>query len=126
MPTKPVFAPRGRDGQPLMREPVPFTPLIYLAGTTAHRFALHRELNLLPERMKHWIVSDPVSGAMVCRVRGTYKGLPVASSGLTLRDARSAAMATLDELLERVGSDAFNARLAAAHAEFAPASEVAA
>ena len=123
MPTKPSFAPRGRDGQPLMREPVPFTPLIYLAGTQAHRLALHRELTLLPEKMKHWIVSDPVSGAMICRVRGTYKGMPCASSGLGLRDARSAAMATLDDLLARVGSDAFNTRLAAAHAEFAPAME---
>ena len=123
MPAKPSFAPRGRDGQPLMREPVPFAPLIYLAGTQAHRLALHRELTLLPEKMKHWIVSDPVSGAMVCRVRGTHKGMPCASSGFGLQDARSAAVATLDELLERVGSDAFNARLAAAHVEFAPAME---
>lgn len=121
MTTKPSFQARGRDGALLKRGPIAYTVLVYSAGTQTHRLALHRELLPLPQSKLGWIVSDPVSGAMICRVRGAYKGMPVASSGFGLRDARRAAMATLDELLERVGSDAFNDRLAAAHAEFAVA-----
>ncbi len=120
---KPTFNARGRDGS-IIAHDVPYTVVMLIVGTTAHRLALHRSLGNFPDSVKTWQVSDPISGAVICAdVGGRYKGLPVSSRGQTLRDARPAAVYALDRLVERVGSEAFNARLAAAAAQYgAPAS----
>jgi len=103
MPTKPTFTMRDRQGKPF-GDPIKYTPLIVIAGTQAHRFALHRQHN-------EWMVSHPASGARVCDVRATYKGVPVSSAGQPLAWARKAAMAQIESMLERMGSDRFNWRI---------------
>lgn len=102
MPKKPVFQMLRRDAEPL---PTPYNPLIYTRMTSAWRFALHKS-------GRQWIVSDPASGAKICTVTATYKGVPVASGDLPLKQARLAALADLDALVDRVGFDRFAAVLA--------------
>ena len=92
-------------------EPVPYTPIIFIAGTVAHRLALHREPGAAPAAYREWAVSHPVIGAKVCRVTGTVKGLPCSSKGLNSKDARAAAMDQLTALCERIGSEKFNATI---------------
>ena len=87
-----------------------------------HRLALHRSSigvhPSFPHSSLSWQVSDPISGGLILRdVGASYLGMPVSSAGLSLPTARMIAMARLDALLERIGSDAFNARLAAAAAQ---------
>ena len=110
MKAKSTFMTRGADFAELER--VEFTPLIYIAGTVTHRLALHLEVGPLPNMMKQWRVSHPVIGATVCRVTGTYKGVPCSSRSMGPRDARMHAVACLDAMLERIGSDRFNATIA--------------
>ena len=88
--------------------PVPYTPIIFIAGTVAHRLALHREPGASPAKYREWVVAHPVIGAKVCRVTGTIKGLPCSSKGLNSKEARAAAMAQLEALCERIGSAKFN------------------
>jgi len=88
--------------------PVAYTPIIFLCGTVTHRLALHREAGAAPAAYREWAVSHPVIGAKVCRVTGTVKGLPCSSKGLNSKQARAAAMAQLERLCERVGSEKFN------------------
>ncbi len=68
-----------------------------------HRLALHREIGSAPERSRRWVVSDPLSGCLICRVSATYKGMPVSSAGLTIAQARSLALIDLDSLVDRIG-----------------------
>lgn len=113
--TKPTFKPRTTAGLTLAA--VEYTPLIYIAGTEAFRFALHKQANsLLPDARKEWVVSEPVTGMQVCVVRGDLGGIAVSSRGLPPRRARAAAMDTLDQLLERVGSVAFSEKINTAKA----------
>jgi hypothetical protein len=91
--------------------PVSYTPIIFTAGTTTHRLALHREAGAAPDAYREWAVSHPVIGAKVCRVTGTVKGLPCSSKGLNSKQARAAAMAQLEALCERIGSAKFNATI---------------
>lgn len=110
---KPKFTPVTVDNQ--LREPVEYTPLIYIAGTQTHRLALHKRINtVLPESRREWVVSHPASGAKVLEVTSVYKGVPCSSAGAPLKQARADAIACLDALLERVGSERFNAVLAGA------------
>lgn len=118
---KPTFQPLHRDGH-LMDDAIEYTPLVYIAGTAVHRLALHRSYGSrdLPNSSRGWQVSDPASGGCIIGdVGGTYKGMPVSSRGMTLRDARANAMAALDSLLGRIGSTAFNDRLEAARLKYA-------
>lgn len=118
---KPTFFPTRFDGF-RFDAAVEYTPLIYIVGTVVHRLALHRTLTnyALPKQKQGWQVSDPVSGACLVRdVGGVYKGMPTSSTGITLREARANAIASLDALIERVGSDAFNAKLADAAKQYA-------
>jgi hypothetical protein len=108
---KPAFTPVNSDGAP-MGEPVAFTALIYTAGTITHRLALHKEISALPDGYRQWVVSHPGIGAKVCTVRAYHKGCPVSSARMSQTSARAAAIATLDEMLERIGSDKFNAVIA--------------
>ena len=105
---KPTFQMKERHGADI-GQPVPYTALMFTAGTVTHRLALHREATALPDKYRQWSVSHPVIGAKVCRVDASYKGMPVSSAGLTLTQARAAALATLEALCERIGSDKFNA-----------------
>ena len=115
--SKPAFHPRSVNGE-LMPLDVPYTPFIYEAGTEVHRFALHKSLSNLPEAHKQWEISEPVTGMHVRTVVGSFKGVPVSSRGMTTVRARQAARATLDEFLERVGSDKFNTTIAQAKEKF--------
>lgn len=113
-----TFRPVTTKGKRLAQG-IEYTALLYTAGTVTHRLALHRSSigvhPSFPLSSLCWQVSDPISGGLILRdVGATYKGVPVSSAGLSSRDARTNAMARLDALLERIGSDAFNARLAAA------------
>ena len=103
MKTKPTYIKRDRKGQPY-GEPVPYTPLIVLAGTQVHTLALHK-------LDRAWIVAHPASGARVRDVLAAHKGVPVSSSGQTLKWARAAALAQVDAMIERMGSDRFNSVL---------------
>jgi len=107
MPAKPVFMMARTGADPV---PVKYDRLIYTRGTGVHIFALHRDAQ------RDWVVSDPVSGYAVLRIRSTYKGLPMASRSLSLSEARQCALADLDDLVDRVGIDKFESVLDVAHA----------
>lgn len=108
-----TFTMHDRKRQPF-GAPVPYTPIIFLCGTTTHRLALHREAGAAPAGYREWAISHPVIGAKVCRLTGTVKGLPCSSKGLNSKQARAAAMAQLEALCERIGSEKFNATIAQA------------
>ena len=87
---------------------MPYHPIIFVRGSDAWRLALHREP--VHAGKSDWIMSDPVSGyrvCRVCRVTATYKGMPVASRDLTVPQARAAALADLDAIVDRVGLERF-------------------
>lgn len=87
-------------------EPVEYYPLIYIHGSDTWRLALHRET--VAAGRGDWLVSDPVSGYRVCRVTATYKGMPVTSNGLTVTQARAAALLDLDKTVSRIGHERFS------------------
>lgn len=101
MRKKPIFMMARRDNLPA---PTPYEPLIYTRMSSAWRFALHKS-------GRHWIVSDPNSGAKICMVTATYKGMPVASGDLSLKNARLAALADIDAIVDKIGFDRFSAVL---------------
>ena len=89
---------------------IKYHAVIYTRGSSAYRLALHRVLLAStgkPDRTGPWVISDPVSGALVLRVTATYKGMPVSSESLTVAQAREFAIADLDRLVDRVGLDRF-------------------
>ena len=104
---KPTFQMMDKHRKPIGK-PVPYTALIFTAGVVTHKLALHREETLLPLKYREWHVSHPGIGAKVCRVTTSYKGVPVSSAGLTVTQARAAAVAELEALCGRIGSDKFN------------------
>ena len=101
MSKKPVFMMARRDNLPA---PTPYDPLIYTRMTSVWRFALHKS-------GRQWIVSDPNSGAKICTVTATYKGMPVASGDLSLKNARLAALIDIDAIVDKIGFDQFSAVL---------------
>lgn len=106
-----TFTMHDKTGQPF-GAPVPYTPVLFTAGTVTHRLALHREAGAAPASFRAWVVSHPVIGAKVCRLTATHKGVPVSSKHLTSKQARAAAMAALEALCERIGSEQFNVTIA--------------
>ena len=83
-----------------------YTKLVVIAGSVARTLALHKTPS------GAWAVSDPVSGAaVVSKLIGTHKGVPCSTRGATIREARAAALAAVDRLIERVGSEHFNKTL---------------
>ena len=106
-----TFTMRDKKQQPF-GEPVPYTPVLFTCGTTTHRLALHRVPGALTARHRNWAVSHPVIGARVCEVISALHGMPVSSRHLTTKQARAAALAQLERLCERIGSDKFNATIA--------------
>lgn len=100
----PTITLRRKDGSEI--ETVKSHLLVCHAGTVTHTLHLHRD------SLGFWTVSDPRSGGKVMAVTGVYKGMPVSSKGLSLREVRGPAQAQIDALIERVGSDRFNAIMA--------------
>jgi hypothetical protein len=104
MAKKPTFTLRTRTGDAIE---TPYTPLLVIAGSTAHKLALHRD------SLGDWVVSDPRSGAAVIRrMTGWYKGCPVSLKAYTLKQAQAIALHEVEALIEKIGSDKFNRVLA--------------
>ena len=101
-----------------VREPVQYYPIVYLAGSDTWRLALHREPVLAGKG--DWIVSDPVSGYRVCRITANFKGITVSSRGLTVTQARAAALMDLDATVTRIGLPRFARVLAEAQTKKDP------
>lgn len=116
---KPTFLPRLLDGS-LGTEPVPYTPLMVIAGSEVHRLAVHHAPHqmALPRTMREWLISEPVTGMKVATVIGSYKGVPCSSRGFTVGHAVAAAHETVNALLERRGSVNFNEVIARAKAKY--------
>ena len=91
-----------RDGS---EKTVKCHPLIYTRLNGVYKLALHKS-------GRHWQVSEYKCGAKVCTVTSSYKGMPVASGDLPLKQARLAALIDLDALVDRVGFDRFDAAIA--------------
>jgi hypothetical protein len=93
--------------------PVEYRPLKVTVGDTEHTLALHQSAG-------YWRVSDPVCGGGICSVNGLYKGVPVSSKGMGVREATAAARESVASLVSRNGGPAeWNARLAAARRLYA-------
>lgn len=99
----PTITLRRKDGSEI--ETVKSHLLVCHAGSVTHTLHLHRD------SLGFWAVSDPRSGGKVLHVQGQYKGVPCSSHGMLLRDVRWLAQQQIDALIERVGSDRFNAIL---------------
>lgn len=95
--------------------PIEYRPLKVTVCDVEHTLALHQSAGC-------WRVSDPVCGGGVCSVNGSYKGMPVSSKGMGVREAIAAAREAVASLVRRTGGpDEWNARLAAARALYASA-----
>lgn len=95
--------------------PIEYRPIKVVVGDVTHTLALHQSAG-------QWLVSDPVSGGGITRVGGRYKGMPVSSKGMGVREAIAAAREAVASLVRRTGGpDEWNARLAAARALYASA-----
>lgn len=101
---KPTFTARYASGK---TEVFSYTPLIVISGSEVHKLALHKD------GLGFWQVSHPTSGAMVCHVNGSWKGIRVASQGFSLKEIRQLAQSDVDAVINRVGTEKFNQVLAA-------------
>ena len=88
-----------------LRKPTAYYPLIFKIGGESFRFGLHYDIahRDLPQSSREWVVSDPESGRMVCRVLAHYKGCVVSSRGVKYQEARCFAIDSLETLVQRVG-----------------------
>lgn len=101
---KQTFTLRRRGGG---IEEVSYHALMVIAGAEVHKLALHKDI------VGDWVVSHPASGACVVRkIPGWYKGCPVSLRGATLKEAKQLAMAEVEALISRIGTERFNATLA--------------
>lgn len=98
---KPVFKMALRDGSFIDQ---PYSPLIYSRMSSVYRFALYKS-------GRDWVVSEPVSGYRVCIVKAHFKGIPVTSGHLTLKQAKEFALIDIDAIVDRLGFDAFDKRI---------------
>lgn len=103
MPKKPTFQMALRGGDFVETA---YNPLIFIAGSETYKLALTKSSTGV------WIVSDPKSGAKILTVNGNYKGMPCSSRGFTLGLARQCAVGDLEGLVNKIGSDKFNAVMA--------------
>ena len=97
MAKKPVFMLALRNNPSVE---TPYTPLMFTRGTMTHKLALVK-------RAGTWQVCHPGSGALVLRIKTSWKGIPMPSDGLTLAQARACALVDLDTLVDRVGLEHF-------------------
>jgi hypothetical protein len=95
--------------------PLEYRPLTVTVGDQRHTLALHRF-----GRNGDWLISDPITGGGIARVGSTYKGTPVSSKDLGVREATAEARSTVAQQAHRYGLAEWNARLAAARARYAP------
>jgi hypothetical protein len=100
-----TFTMRDRANKPY-GDPVPYTPIRVVVAGKQHDLALHKS-------GAQWQVSDPLSGGRVCDVTGLYRGIRVSSRGIGTREAKTLAIAQVQAKAERIGSDRFNAVMAA-------------
>lgn len=108
MPRKPTFIPRTSKGDPCS-EAISYTPILFQCGDTLHRLALHRDIHgIAPIRQRPWIVSHPEIGGKICIVYSEFRGTSVQSNYLTSEEAFQAAITTLNNLRDRIGSDKLN------------------
>jgi len=99
----PTFKLRTRNGDEIETK---YTPLMVIAGDQVHKLALHKD------SVGDWVISDPKSGAAVVRrMTGWYKGCPVSLKGYTLKQAKAIALGEVEALIQRIGSEKFNAVL---------------
>lgn len=103
MAKKPTFQMALRDDKFIETA---YNPLIFTAGSETYKLALTKNISDV------WIVSDPKSGAKILTVNGNCRGFPCSSRGFTLKLARECAVADLEGLVNRIGSDRFNAVMA--------------
>lgn len=89
---------------------VKYHPIVYTRMTGIYSLALHR----VSGPRSAWKVSDPVSGYGMRTLTATWKGIPVSSDSLTVKQAREVALAELDALVDRLGFDRFDATIQAA------------
>jgi hypothetical protein len=101
----PTITLRKKDGSEI--ETVKSHIVVVTAGSVTHALHLHKLTD------GQWAVSDPRTGGKICYVEGRYKGVPCSSRGLAMRDAKRIAFIQVEALIERIGSDRFNAVLAA-------------
>ena len=94
-----TFHMRVGGGRP---KPTKYHGLIYTRMSDIFDLALHKT-------DRDWVISEPVSGCRILRVSAFFKGCPVVSDCLTLKQAREAALIDLDALVDRVGFDKFKA-----------------
>ena len=102
----PTIITRRQDGT--LNAPVKSHLVVVHAGTQTYTLHLHND------PLWGWRLSDPRSGGCVLTVDGLYKGIRTSSKGFTLREIRVLAFHQAEALIERVGSDKFNAVLAKA------------
>ena len=106
---KPTYKPYWKPGTPegVKTEEVEYSPLMVIAGSTVHRLALHKSATGI------WMVADPKSGAVVIRaVQGQFAGLRPGRKVMTLKEIRQLALADVELLIGRIGSERFNSVLA--------------
>ena len=99
----PTITLRRKDGSEI--KTVKSHLLVCHAGTVTHTLHLHRDSG------GSWVVSDPRSGGKILHVLGWYKGMPVDSKSMTLKEIRGYAQIDVDSLIEKIGSDHFNSIL---------------
>lgn len=92
--------------------PIEYRPIKVTVGDLTHTLALHQSAG-------RWLISDPITGGGICEVGATYKGMPVSSKDLGVREARLAAASTIKQMIHRHGAAEWNARLAAARVRYA-------
>jgi len=96
--------------------PIEYRPLKVTVGEENHTLALHMVAG-------EWKISDPVCGGGICMVENWYKGVPVSSKGLGVREAKIRAAQAIDRLVNRSGGPAeWNARLKNARLTYGGAS----
>ena len=100
---KPTYHAPFKDGSTKV---IAYPPLIVIAGTQTHRLALHKN------DYEMWVVADPRTGALVVKsVAGQWRGIRVSSRGLSMTEVRQLAIADVEAIIARLGTDRFNAVL---------------
>ena len=101
----PTITLRRKDGSEI--KTVKSHLLVCHAGSVTHTLHVHKNDS------GEWVVSDPGSGGKLLHLEATHRGLPVSTHGFTYPEIKPLAQAQVDLLIERVGSDRFNAILGA-------------
>lgn len=117
MAAKKTFVPTGPDGK-AVGNPIAYTPIYVIAGSSAYELALHRALGQIKTSLRKWVLSDPVSGVRICDVHAYYKGLPVSNTSMTTREAAAAAPHSIDTVLANHGALKFERAIAEAWAKY--------